>query len=187
MLRPDHPVAFRVFARSKGMSMMEVLMTIIIMTFGLLGLAALQGRAHTGELESYQRGQALILLQDMVDRMESNTSNAASYVTATPVGTSASDATDCTSGGTATRAATDLCEWSKALKGSAEMQSGSAQGAMINGRGCVQEVVAGQQYLVSVVWQGISRTKAPTTTCGSDAGLYDSAETRRAVTALVQL
>jgi type IV pilus assembly protein PilV len=171
-------------SNSRGMSMIEVLVTIIIMTFGLLGLAALQGKAHVMEMESYQRGQALILLQDMVNRIENNMANAASYVTTDPRGTGFGDDTNCNATG-ATRANADLCEWSKEIKGSSEISAGMAQGAMVNGRGCVEEITAGQVYLVSVVWQGNNRTKAPdTTTCGS--GLYDSEDTRRAVTAVVR-
>ena len=33
-------------------------------------------------------------------------------------------------------------------------------------------------YMVSVVWQGVSRTAVPSTTCGQN--LYDSEPTRRA-------
>lgn len=170
-------------ARSRGTSMLEVLVTILILTVGMLGLAALQGKAHTSELESYQRGQALILLQDISSRMESNLSGAAGYITATSgVGTGATDATVCTT--LATRAAIDLCEWSKALKGSSEQKGTTKQGAMIDGRGCVAS--AGTNvYLVSVVWQGLNATAAPATACGT--GLYDSETTRRAVTMTVRV
>lgn len=160
-------------AQSRGTSMLEILITILILSVGMLGLAALQGKAHTSELESYQRGQALILLQDINSRMEGNMNDAASYVTA-GVGTGATDA-DCTG----SRAAIDLCEWSKALKGSSETKGGSTQGAMIDGRGCVA-TTGTNVYLLSVVWQGLGATAAPATACGQN--LYDSEATRRAVT-----
>ena len=162
--------------------MLEVLITILILAIGMLGLAALQGLAHTSELESYQRGQALVLLQDISGRMESNMPNAASYVT-TAVGTGVTDASDCTA--LTTRAATDLCEWSKTLKGSSEIKGGSTtkQGAMIDGRGCVATTATANTYLVSVVWQGLNATSIPATTCGQNS--YDSETTRRAVTTLI--
>jgi type IV pilus assembly protein PilV len=163
--------------------MLEVLITILILTVGMLGLAALQGRAHTSELESYQRGQALILLQDISSRLEGNIGSAASYVTASSgLGTGVTDAADCTTLGT--RAAIDLCEWSKALKGSSEKKGTTKQGAMIDGRGCVA-TVGTNAYLVSVVWQGINATAAPASVCGKD--LYDSETTRRAVTMTVRV
>ena len=164
--------------------MLEVLVTILILAIGMLGLAALQGQAHTSELESYQRAQALVLLQDLSSRMEGNIGNAANYVT-TAVGTGVTDATDCT--GLGTRAAIDLCEWSKALKGSSEIKGGGTtkQGAMIDGRGCVATTAVANIYLVSVVWQGLNATAVPATICGKD--LYDSERSRRAVTMTINI
>lgn len=178
-------------AANRGTSMLEILITIVILTFGMLGLAALQARAHTAELESYQRGQALILLEDMLSRMEANRTAAAvliggaayPYVTSTALGTGATDATTCTT--LTTRAAIDLCEWSKAIKGSSEAKTvggtTTKQGAMIDGRGCVA-LVSGTTFMVSVVWQGMNPTAVPATSCGSTQ--YDSESTRRAVTAV---
>lgn len=184
MSQSNHRTILHHSGANRGTSLIEVLMAIFILTFGLLGLAALQGKASSAELESYQRGQALILLQDMVSRMENNTANAASYVTATALGTGATDAANCNAG--TTRAAIDQCEWSKALKGASETKGTARQGAMINGRGCIEVKVAAKEYTVAVVWQGFAKTIAPTTTaCGSDA--YDSADTRRAVTSIVRV
>jgi type IV pilus assembly protein PilV len=168
--------------RQGGTSLIEVLVTVVIIVVGLLGMAGIQVRSQTLELESYQRGQALILLQDMVDRMNGNAANAASYVTAA-VGTDAVDEDDCSD--LATRAAVDLCEWSKALKGSSEVSGGVTKGAMIDGRGCVTALAAGTTYLVAVAWQGMSTTVPPVSDCGEDS--YDSEASRRAVTAVVQV
>src|SRR5512134_2642451 len=55
--------------KSRGFSMIEVLMALLIIVLGLLGLAGLQVRIQQAEFESYQRAQALVLLQDMVDRI----------------------------------------------------------------------------------------------------------------------
>ncbi|HEY6898901.1 MAG TPA: type IV pilus modification protein PilV [Rhodocyclaceae bacterium] len=163
----------------QGVSLLEVLITMLILSFGLLGLAGLQARAMTAEMESYQRGQAIVMLQDMVDRMSSNSGNAASYETgATPMGTGATDAADCTTLGT--RAAKDLCEWSKAIKGSSENKSGSKVGAMIDGRGCVEAGGVSNVFVISVVWKGKTATVAPSSTCGQ--GDYGDDTTRRIVT-----
>ena len=171
-------------AKNRGTSMLEILITMLILAIGMLGLASLQGRAHTSELESYQRGQALVLLQDMAGRIEGNLANAASYAPGA-VGTGATDALICTT--FTSRAAVDLCEWSKALKGSSETKGGTTikQGAMINGRGCVATTAVTDVYMVSVVWQGLTATVVPTTTCGQNS--YDSEASRRAVTMMVRI
>ena len=73
----------------RGTSLVEVLVTMVILAIGLLALAGLQARLHVLQIESYQRAQALILLQDMTSRIVNNRYDAASYVTAAPLGTGA--------------------------------------------------------------------------------------------------
>ena len=153
--------------RVAGFSMIEVLITIVILMFGLLALAGLQGRALTAQMESYQRSQALILLNDMVDRISANRKNAASYLTA-EVGTGAA----CPAAGAST-ASKDLYEWCNALLGAAEVKGTSNVGAMIGARGCITQTVApttgvASQYLVAVAWQGLNSTATSPITCGQN-------------------
>ena len=168
--------------RNAGFSLIEVLVTILILMIGLLGLAGLQGRALTSQMEAYQRSQALILLKDMADRINANRSNAASYVTT--LGTGAA----CPAAG-ATVASVDKNEWCNALLGAAEVQGGAKVGAMIGARGCIYQTVAPVagtpgEYLIAVAWQGLNSTAAltvgPAAACGS--GQYGSDAKRRLVT-----
>jgi type IV pilus assembly protein PilV len=168
----------------EGTTMMEVLVSIIIAVAGLIGLAGLQSRISLSEAESFQRAQAVVLLQDMVDRISANRKRAANYVTTTAMGTGQA-AADCS---TKTDAARDLCEWSNSLLGASEASGGLKVGAMLGARGCVVNTVATMptQYLVSVVWQGVNQTVAPAATaCGQN--LYGDEKTRRAVTATVMV
>lgn len=163
--------------KNAGFSLIEVLVTIVILMVGLLGLAGLQSRALTAQMEAYQRSQALILLKDMADRINANRKNAASYVAA--LGTGAA----CPAAG-ATVASADLNEWCNALLGAAEVQGGAKVGAMIDARGCITQTVAPasgvpSQYLVAVAWQGLNNTAVPTITCG--AGQYGNEALRRVV------
>ena len=48
----------------RGVSLIEVLVTIVILAVGLLGLAGLQMRLQSSEVEAYQRTQASLLLED---------------------------------------------------------------------------------------------------------------------------
>lgn len=163
--------------RERGFALLEVLVTVVILMFGLLALAGLQGRAMTAQMELYQRSQALILVNDMADRINANRKNAASYVAA--VGTGAA----CPAAG-ATAAGKDLNEWCNALLGAAEVQGTGNVGAMIGARGCITQVVApatgvASQYLIAVAWQGLNSTAAPTITCGQNQ--YGSESLRRVV------
>lgn len=175
--------------RQRGFSMIEVLVTILIVSFGLMGLAALQTRFLSAEMESYQRSQALLLVQDMAARMSANRAQTfiatSPYVTGTssPLGTGDSPAADCTV--LSTIADLDKCEWSKSLQGATESVTASSTnvGAMIGARGCVEQVSTDPYvYRVSVAWQGVGATAIPSLTCGS--GFYGSNDAFRRVVSL---
>ena len=72
-----------------GFTLLEVLISLLILVVGLLGMIGLQARTQIATFESYQRGQALILVHDMADRLSTNRGAAGCYVTATPAGTGA--------------------------------------------------------------------------------------------------
>lgn len=145
-----------------GVAMLEVLVTLVIVTIGLLGLVGLQSRLQVSEMESYQRSQALLLLNDMAQRIATNRVNAASYVTTTPLGVGVTCPTTET-----TTLEKDQKTWCQALQGAAEANGGVSVGAMIGGRGCVQ-AVATNEYLVTVAWQGLIPLSAPAVTCGQN-------------------
>ena len=177
-------------SRQDGTSLIEVLVTLLVVAFGLLSVAGLQARMELSEMESYQRAQALVLLSDMANRITTNRDNAASYATtAGPLGGTAACPASI-----ASRHEIDKGQWCAALKGAAEFAGGSQSGAMIGGRGCVQ-ALPDNEYLVTVAWQGLTPISAPpaSVTCGQD--LYDGpAESpcqadrcRRVVTTVVRI
>ncbi len=178
--------------RVRGVTMIEVLISIVILSLGLLGFGGLQARMQLAEIESFQRAQAIVLLQDMVDRINANRRNATSYVTSDPLGTSST--LDCSAPGTNV-ALKDQCEWSNALTGATETKvAGGATvkiGTMNEARGCITNPVTAmpREFVVAVVWQGIVPTAAPTATaCGSGAGAYGSDDKlRRSMIARVKI
>jgi type IV pilus assembly protein PilV len=176
----------------RGTTMLEVLVTIVILAFGMLGLAGLQSKIFVAEMESYQRGQAVVLLNSMVERINANRTAAASYVSANALGTDDAQPPTCpalpANPTVAQVAANDQCEWSNALKGAAETKSGATVGAMIGAKGCITQIQAEDAttglcrpgiYLVSVAWQGLNATSIPNSTCGQ--GSYGSDERLRRV------
>ena len=56
----------------RGFTMLEVLVALLILLIGLLGLAGLLVTTQQGEVEAYQRKQAAVLVQDMIDRLTAN-------------------------------------------------------------------------------------------------------------------
>lgn len=55
-----------------GMTLVEVLVTAVIISVGLLGVAALQLTSLKSNQESYVRSQAAMLAADLLDRMRAN-------------------------------------------------------------------------------------------------------------------
>jgi type IV pilus assembly protein PilV len=185
MLSTQHLCA----ARSRGTSLVEVLVTLVILAFGLLGVAGLQTKIGVAEMESYQRSQALLALSQMTERMSANTAQAPAYVTAGTVGTGDAQPADCS--GIAAGPNHDLCEWSNALKGASEQKSGASVGGMVGARGCITQLQAANPalgvctagvYQVSIAWQGMVATATPRLACGT--GLYGANDAFRRVVAV---
>lgn len=153
----------------RGALMIEVLIAIAIVIFGVLSVMRVQARLQLSEVESYQRTQALILLDDIVSRIETNRNDAENYVTTSPLGAGGT----CPTPTTPTLQQTDHTQWCNALQGAGETQAGSNVGAIVGGRGCVEEIVGPgvREYLVTVVWQGMTPISTPpaSITCGANA------------------
>lgn len=59
-------------SKSGGFSLLEVLISIVVLSVGLLGIAGLQLMSLKMNDSAYYRSQAVILAEDMLDRMRSN-------------------------------------------------------------------------------------------------------------------
>jgi len=167
---------------NSGYILLEVLVTIVILVFGLLGLAGFQIRTTVAEHEAYQRVQALILVQDMAERIYANRVNAATYIQ-NDIGSSGTARTDC-GDVSFTGKDRDICEWHNALVGASETLSSKSVGTLLGGQGCIT-AGATNEYLVTVVWQGLMPTVAPAATCGQND--YGNEQLRRAVSMRVQI
>lgn len=192
-------------AHSSGSALLEVLVSVIILMFGLLGLSGLLARTHTAEFESYQRKQAVIMLEDMVGRISANPDAASCYaVSATDgsgyLGDSSTTSGSCVAGtgnppvpsaSEAARANSDVSDWSDLLKGGAEVQGTNKVGAALYARGCVVSngAVTGfpnvTRYTVSVAWQGTTELSLPSddTLCAKDS--YSNDALRRVISVQV--
>ncbi len=154
--------------RARGFGLMEALVTLIILLLGLLGLVSLMLASQRAEAESYQRAQALILLQDMVERINGNRSAAGCYaVTIDPangvpyLGIGAGALPPCSLGTVQayTLANSDLAAWSGLLAGASELSGTSNVGAMV----APGDVSASTRYRTSMSypWPGRARTRPP--------------------------
>jgi len=187
--------------------MMEVLITMLIILIGLLGIAALQTRAQIAELESYQRAQALLIMSDIVDRINlnretvscfnitSDTTNGTPYIGTSGAGHLGTPTCTASSAAYNTQAISTLNTLNTYLQGSAETVGGTSIGAMIGARACISydastelgsPAVAGTGlYTIAVSWQAMTDLTTPTANCGN--GLYGAETKRRTVSTTMRI
>lgn len=181
----------RRLTRERGVTLLEVLITLLVLGFGLLGVAGLQAKMSAAEIESYERSQALAALSEMTERMSANGESATSYLNQGTLGTGDSQPANCTT--ILPGPARDICDWSNSLKGASEQKSATNVGGMLNAVGCITQLQAYNGtlgsctagiYQVSVAWQGTNPTATPALACGQ--GSYGANDAyRRVIAAMV--
>ncbi len=181
--------------QEQGVVLFEVMIAIVILAVGLLGLAKLQVSTRQLEMESYQRTQALILLQDMSNRLTANIAAGACYAItdlaggAPYLGYGGGAPANCGIG-TLTQqnaALNDLTQWHNLLSGASESDEGALAGAMVGARGCISLDVALDGYVITVAWQGLLESSAPAAGLSCAINLYGSEPRRRVVSAFVRI
>jgi type IV pilus assembly protein PilV len=180
--------------RQAGATLIEVLVSILILMFGLLGLVGVMIQSQRAQLDAFQREQALLLAQDMVSRMTVNKAAAPCYVLATYIGAdnaTAPVASACAGVTTAqaARFASDMADWLAQLQGAGEKLAATSApvGGIPTARGCITQDATSGIYLVSVAWQGSATTSAPPAgiTCGLNSYGTDTARRAVALSALI--
>lgn len=161
----------------KGFTLIEVLISLAILVFGLLGIAGLMAKGQHASFEAYQRQQALALAQDMAERIRANPGrpdhpeDGDDYVTGTDDANVMGHGTlvangaipNCMTANCSHQqlAEYDLKAWDRLLIGSSEALGANKVGGIINPRGCVERVGNLNRFVISVSWQGDSPTVAP--------------------------
>jgi type IV pilus assembly protein PilV len=101
-------------SETRGFTLIEVLISMVILAVGLLGLAAMQGISLRDNQDAYYYQQATLLAYEMQDRIRGNGS-----ITGSWTGVAASSGTACTAAAPCTAdqmAANDLGYWEKSVK-----------------------------------------------------------------------
>lgn len=104
--------------RQRGFSIIEVVITMGIMSFGLLGIAGLQLSAMSKSRVTFERNQATLLANDLVERIRANLPAAASGSYDVRTGSEQSTSTSSCKGAQAScsasdMASADLADWSR--------------------------------------------------------------------------
>ncbi|WP_455374919.1 type IV pilus modification protein PilV [Kaarinaea lacus] len=151
--------------QQKGFSIIEVLISVLVISIGLLGMAGLQTTGIQQSHNSYLKTQASMLAYDMADRMRSNLQGVAAghynsinngtldLITSEPV---CADTNACTA---EEIASIDIYQWTSADT------TGSISAALPSGHGMVSN--NGGVFTISVLWDE-NRTGQTGTDCAGD-------------------
>lgn len=180
----------------RGLGLIEILITILVVAIGMLGMAGLLISAKQATYDSVQRTTAVQLTEDMITRMRLNSGvdELAAYVAANDVGSGTFSAayTDpgCSSTShcdTSDLVNVDLFDWEQQLMGVAEAAGGNNTGGLVSPTGCitVDTTTDPDIYTVAVAWRGVVARDNPTVSaCGAASGLYGASNEFRRVVAV---
>lgn len=156
-------------ANSRGFTLLEAMVAVVVLSIGLLGIAAVQALSLRYSTGSYGRTQATLAAYDIADRIRANkpavASNSYLLNPASPpsnpgVGANCTTAS-CT---VAQMAQTDLAVWLANLSAPTGYDLGGGTGRITCS---ANPCVAGSIITISVMWDD-QRTGATSTLCPTD-------------------
>ncbi|QYK13988.1 type IV pilus modification protein PilV [Shewanella rhizosphaerae] len=155
--------------RGKGFSLIEVMVSLVILVIGLIGIFNLHVVSKRGSFESFQQTQASYYANDIINRMKLNPSQLATYA-GTYSGTPSSVSKQCQGAAicsSSEMAAWDLYEWQTLFNGTSEKVGTQSVGGLDTPTACI--VINGNNVSVTMAWKGIRETKiaSATSDCGS--------------------
>jgi type IV pilus assembly protein PilV len=165
----------------RGFTLLDVLIALVVLGFGMLALARTIVRSSQEEMEAYQRTQAMTVASELVDRIRNNPKSAALYVGDYAPG---GPIEDCAALAPADVVGRDQCEVRNRLRGADIFDAAKAIGAPIAARACVI-TPAQNVYVVAVAWQGVLPTAPADSPCG--VGEFDREENRRVYSTVIQI
>lgn len=175
----------------RGFSLIELLVTLVVFSVGLLAVAGLQTVSKQANYESLQRSAASQIAYGLLEDMRMNGPALAAYVNAPDFGggvLGAEPAPNCRTVGaacsSAERAAHDLWFWESAVDGQQAIDNGLPTGGIVDPTICIQGPVAGDAgtYEVAIAWRGSAALINPLiSACGSGLGKYGDGDAHRRV------
>lgn len=170
------------YSSNRGSSMMEILVSIMILSFGSLGVAGLQVTSKRAHHESKQQLTAAFLANDIIEKMRNNTTVLAAYASAAVGGGSITTepSPNCSAASTcnaAQLAAHDRWLWEQAIDGAAIKQGVTNTVGLVTPKGCISNINGKIQVVIA--W--LSTTVLSDTGASSDgmAGCGTAGSQRR--------
>ena len=160
--------------REYGLTLIEVLVAVFVLGVGLIGTLALQGTAKSGNLESFQRTQAVLIARDIAERITSNRqANLESYE-GTYTGSTVTSAPDCFGSAANSCSLAQMVNWDRykfdqAILGASEMRGERTTGSLISAEGCIEH--SNRLITIVIAWKGNplgATASPPISDCGDN-------------------
>jgi type IV pilus assembly protein PilV len=168
--------------RQSGVTLIETLVTTVVFSVGLIGIAGLQTVSKRSNFEALQRTTASHVTYGLFEDMRANPDSLTTYVsrasigggsiTAEPTPNCDSVAADCNAD---QLAAHSLWEWEQVLDGTAETNANGSGGGLNFPTLCITGPAGGVAgvYTVTIAWRGTVELSDPgISTCGANSGNY---------------
>lgn len=144
----------------RGFSLLEVLVSMVVLSIGALGVMGLVLHAQQANEQALQRGRAALLTSDMLERIRANATVRALdiYNVGDGIGggQQSDGAPDCrlNSCSTTEMAAFDLADWERQIVQS--QADGTTADGLPEARGCIDVAGSGnsRQVTVTLAWRG---------------------------------
>lgn len=174
-----------------GFSLLELLVSLVIFSIGLLGVAGLQVVSKQANYESQQRTMASQVAYALLEDMRTNGPGISIYtaagdlgdgtLTALPVSNCRDPNTPCSA---AQKAVHDLWYWERIVDGVQETGVEGSAGGVVSPTICIDGPAGGiaGMYAVSIAWRGAAEMSNPDRSqCGAGSGKYGSDDAFRRV------
>jgi type IV pilus assembly protein PilV len=168
--------------RNRGFSLIELLVTIVIFSVGLLAVAGLQTVSKSANFESVQRTTASNIAYGLLEDMRTNGNGIDVYLASADLGENvipAEPVPNCAAMGAtcnaAQKAAHDLWFWEGVLDGEMEIGAEGAAGGLVQPTICIDGPAGGGAgiYTVTIAWRGgVSLLDSGLITCADGSGKY---------------
>jgi len=174
-------------SRAAGFTLIEVMITVTVVSIGLLAVAGLQALAKKANYDAVQRSTAARLGQSIIERIRANPTQGSAYAgadisesatvsaaTCNPAPNAALSATASAACTAAQTAQADRYAWSQELFGAAEsvpangtVAADTNLGGLQHATGCITRTSCGalNVYTVAIAWRGLT----PVAAAGTDA------------------
>lgn len=173
-----------------GFSLLELLVTVVVFSVGLLAVAGLQTVSKQANFEAIQRTAASQIANGLLEDIRMNGDAVDIYLAAGELGNGSlggEPAPNCRTGtecNAAQKAAHDLWFWEQVIDGNLETNAGIGTGGLVLPALCITGPAGGGAgiYQVSIAWRGtVTITSAVANPCGTAGGNYGAANEFRRI------